>query len=155
MIEQVLSVLGKHTFLGTTVRDENALHAALSRPDAGFGDVEAFPTLKGKALALAEAILVHHPLSDGNKRLAWLMMEITFALNGQVWSDTDDEKFEIIVGLTERRGHQWPHVTTDPTLPYDGDISELAENLIEEHSDLFESLGEWGSKGLVRKGYMP
>lgn len=58
---------------------------ALAAPFAGFGEVELFPALATKAAIYASRILRHHPLIDGNKRVAWLVMREFVARNAGVW----------------------------------------------------------------------
>lgn len=58
------------------------LDSALHAPQAGFGDVEFYPTLVEKAAVLCARIALNHPLPDGNKRLAWASMVTFCQLNG-------------------------------------------------------------------------
>lgn len=54
------------------VRDPGALASAIARPNAGFGEDEAYPTPVAKAAAILEAVCNLHPFVDGNKRTALL-----------------------------------------------------------------------------------
>ena len=53
----------------------SALHYALDEMSASIFEHELYPTLKGKAAAVAYHILTRHPFRDGNKRtgihMAW------------------------------------------------------------------------------------
>ena len=64
------------------LRDLGALHAAIERPKASFGGVEAYPSLLAKAAALLESLCNNHPFLDGNKRVAYLATGIFLELNG-------------------------------------------------------------------------
>lgn len=68
--------------LGFHVRDRNLLLSALATPLPVFGE-EVYPSLYDKAAALLIAINRDHPLSDGNKRLSWIIAKAFLALNGR------------------------------------------------------------------------
>jgi death-on-curing protein len=57
--------------------------SALATPRAGFGDQDAYSTLIEKAAVLVEHLARNHPLSDGNKRCAFLAVERFLAANGR------------------------------------------------------------------------
>ena len=59
------------------VRDLGALAAALTRPQLGYYD-----TIVEEAAALFESIAIGHPFLDGNKRLAFAVMDVFLRLNG-------------------------------------------------------------------------
>jgi death-on-curing protein len=67
--------------VGFHVRERNLLLSALAAPLPVFGE-EVYPGLHAKAAALMIAINRDHPLSDGNKRLSWLVAKAFLALNG-------------------------------------------------------------------------
>jgi len=64
------------------VLNDNAIHAAVQRPDSGFGGLECFPTLFLKAAALAHSVAAGHPFLDGNKRTALGVAAVMLRLNG-------------------------------------------------------------------------
>jgi death-on-curing protein len=74
---------------------ESALHA----PFASFGGVEAYPTLNEQAAVLLEHLARNHPLPDGNKRVAFLLMARFLDANGVGWGRSD---VETDAGLVER-----------------------------------------------------
>jgi death-on-curing protein len=55
--------------------------SALGAPRAGFGDVEAYPTILEKAAILLERVARNHPLPDGNKRTAFFLMGLFLEAN--------------------------------------------------------------------------
>lgn len=56
--------------------------SALAAPLPVFGE-EVYESLHRKAAALIIAINREHPLSDGNKRLSWIVAKAFLALNGE------------------------------------------------------------------------
>jgi death-on-curing protein len=74
-VEEFIALAGFH------VRDRNLLLSALAAPLPVFGE-EVFPGLFQKAAALLIAVNNDHPLSDGNKRLSWVVTKGFLTLNG-------------------------------------------------------------------------
>lgn len=74
---------------------ESALHA----PFASFGGVDAYPTLIEQAAVLLEHLAGNHPLPDGNKRVAFLLMARFLDANGVVWGPPDPDTD---AGMVER-----------------------------------------------------
>ncbi len=68
-----------------SVRDEVGLESALARPFAGFGEQEVHGSAWAKGIALAQAFLIHHPLMDGNKRCALILMQLLWHRMGLRW----------------------------------------------------------------------
>ena len=60
---------------------DSALHA----PAAGFGDTDLYPDFVDKAAVLVVRLARNHPLSDGNKRAAWIALRYFIAANGWTW----------------------------------------------------------------------
>jgi death-on-curing protein len=65
---------------GTGVRDEGLLESALARPlnRAGYAESD----MAELAAAYAFGIARNHPFIDGNKRTAYVALEVFLALNG-------------------------------------------------------------------------
>ncbi|MGW9347300.1 death on curing protein [Nocardiopsis flavescens] len=84
-----------------SVRDAALLDAALARPrDTAFGE-EAYPDPWLKAAALLRSVLIGHPLSDGNKRLAWTCAKTFLRLNGVAWGPVDqDAAYDLVIAVT-------------------------------------------------------
>ena len=74
---------------GSGVRDANLLASALARPEqlAHYGS----PDVADLAASYAYGIARNHPFVDGNKRTAFVAMELFLALNGAdlIASDAD------------------------------------------------------------------
>ena len=59
--------------------------SALAAPQAGFGDVEAYPDFATKAAVLCWHLVKNHPLPDGNKRCAFLATVEFVERNSRTW----------------------------------------------------------------------
>lgn len=59
------------------VRDVGALESALHRPQTGYYD-----TLIHEAAALLESLVQNHPFVDGNKRVAFAVLDVFLRING-------------------------------------------------------------------------
>jgi death-on-curing protein len=81
----------------TGVRDLGALESALFRPRTGYyGDVVE------EAAALFESFVQNHPFVDGNKRVAFAVMDVFLRVNGQVLEVDDVAAHQHLVGLMEQ-----------------------------------------------------
>ena len=78
----------------TGVRDVGALEAALHRPQTGYYD-----TIVHEAAALFESLLQTHPFIDGNKRTAFIAMELFLDLNGFELNASDEDCVLTMLGL--------------------------------------------------------
>lgn len=61
----------------TGVRDAGALESALHRPQTGYYD-----TIVHEAAALLESLVQSHPFIDGNKRVAFAVVDVFLRING-------------------------------------------------------------------------
>jgi death-on-curing protein len=59
------------------VRDVGALESALRRPQTGYYD-----TIIEEAAALLESLVQNHPFVDGNKRVAFAVVDVFLRING-------------------------------------------------------------------------
>lgn len=64
------------------VRDPGLLLSAMSRPFAGYGGVEAFPTDLEKLCCMSFGIVSNHPFADGNKRTGAALLGAILSSNG-------------------------------------------------------------------------
>lgn len=60
--------------------------SALNAPATGFGGIEFYPDLFDKAAVLCVRLARNHPLPDGNKRVAYLVLVEFLARNGVEWA---------------------------------------------------------------------
>lgn len=103
--EEVIMLHGK--LLATTgglpgLRDRGLLESAVLSVEAGFEDVEQYPTVEEKAARLAYALIGNHPFVDGNKRVGVLAMLMTLWLNDMTLQYTQQELIDL--GLATARG---------------------------------------------------
>lgn len=100
------------------VRDIGLLAAAAARPQAFFGEQDAYPDLAAKAAALTHSLQANHALVDGNKRLGLAGLVAFLGVNGHRLTATNDEAFSMIMALAsgdiadadELRQQLGPHV---------------------------------------------
>ncbi len=59
------------------VRDLGALESALHRPQTGY-----YNSLVDEAAALLESLVQNHPFIDGNKRIAFAVVDVFLRING-------------------------------------------------------------------------
>jgi death-on-curing protein len=60
----------------TGIRDAGALESALHRPQTGYYD-----TIIHEAAALMESLVQNHPFMDGNKRVAFAVVDVFLRIN--------------------------------------------------------------------------
>ena len=83
-------------FLG--IRDENALEAALARPQQK-AHYEPDSDLATLAAAYAFGLAKAHPFNDGNKRTSFLTAMIFLGLNGKELDATEGEVVQAMTAL--------------------------------------------------------
>jgi death-on-curing protein len=80
------------------IRDENALDAALARPQQKW-HYEDQIDLSRLAAAYAFGLVRNHPYRDGNKRIGFLAMVTFLGLNGCDFAATDTEVVAEVLAL--------------------------------------------------------
>ncbi|TLY82427.1 MAG: type II toxin-antitoxin system death-on-curing family toxin [Gammaproteobacteria bacterium] len=87
------------------LRDAGALESALHRPQTGYYD-----TLVHEAAALLESLVQNHPFVDGNKRVAFAVVDVFLRING--YSITADSKaiYDHLIKLVEARAFDMEHL---------------------------------------------
>lgn len=89
------------------LRDRRLLESAVLGIDAGFGDVEQYPTTEEKAARLAYALIGNHAFVDGNKRVGVLAMLMALKLNGVSLRYTQRELIDLgLAAASGRMGYQ-------------------------------------------------
>jgi len=78
------------------IRDLGALEAALHRPQTGYYD-----TIIHEAAALLESLVQNHPFSDGNKRVAFAVVDVFLRINGCRITATSDQIDAFMMELIE------------------------------------------------------
>jgi death on curing protein len=104
------------------IRDADALESALAQLRLTFGGQELYPTLVGKASALAFSLICNHPFVDGNKRIGHAAMETFLILNGhEIDAPTDEQETVILrVAAGEMERDEFADWVRDHTVPYQG-----------------------------------
>jgi death-on-curing protein len=80
------------------IRDAGALESALHRPQTGYYD-----TIIDEAAALLESLVQIHPFIDGNKRVAFAVVDVFLRINGYVIAGDSSELFESFIALIENQ----------------------------------------------------
>ena len=81
------------------VRDLGALESALYRPRTGY-----YRDVVEQAAALFESLVLNHPFVDGNKRVAFAVMDVFLRVNGRALDVDDITAHTHLIGLMERGG---------------------------------------------------
>lgn len=81
------------------LRDKGLLESAVFGMNAGFEEIEQYPTVEEKAARLAYALVENHAFADGNKRIGMLAMLTTLALNEVKIHYTQAELIELGLGV--------------------------------------------------------
>ncbi|MEA9602196.1 type II toxin-antitoxin system death-on-curing family toxin [Polynucleobacter sp. MG-28-Ekke-A2] len=78
------------------IRDIAALESALNRPQSGY-----YKDAISEAAALFESLAINHPFVDGNKRIAFAVMDTFLRLNGFRIQATPKTLHIKIIGMFE------------------------------------------------------
>jgi death on curing protein len=78
----------------TGIRDAGALESALHRPQTGYYD-----TIIHEAAALLESLVQNHPFVDGNKRVAFAVVDVFLRINGRAISADSKQIYEFLIEL--------------------------------------------------------
>jgi death-on-curing protein len=80
------------------IRDAGALESALHRPQTGYYD-----TIIHEAAALLESLVQNHPFVDGNKRVAFAVVDVFLRINGYGFIAKSDVIHQQFIALMEER----------------------------------------------------
>jgi death on curing protein len=87
------------------LRDVGALESALHRPQTGYYD-----TLIHEAAALFESLVQIHPFVDGNKRVAFAVVDVFLRINGYSITADSTAIYQHIIKLIEAHSFDMEHV---------------------------------------------
>ena len=87
------------------IRDAGALESALHRPQTGYYD-----TLVHEAAALLESLVQNHPFEDGNKRVAFAVVDVFLRINGYTITADSKSIYDHIIKLFEERTFDMEHL---------------------------------------------
>jgi death-on-curing protein len=87
------------------VRDIGALESALHRPQTGYYD-----TLVHEAAALLESLVQNHPFVDGNKRVAFAVVDVFLRINGHLITADSKAIYGYMIKLFDDRTFDMEHL---------------------------------------------
>ena len=87
------------------VRDMGALESALFRPQSGY-----YEDIVQEACALLESLAINHPFVDGNKRIAFAVMDAFLRINGYCIRARPMAVYNRMIGLFERGEFEMKHL---------------------------------------------
>ena len=88
--------------IGFVVRDAGLLASALERPLTTVFGEEAYPSFEEKAAVLVQSIATFHPMLDGNKRSAWIALNVFVEHNGYSLSVATDDALAFMIGVATK-----------------------------------------------------
>ena len=81
------------------LRDRNLLESAIAQPKITVGGKYAHKTIFDKAAAYGFHICMNHPFVDGNKRVAFALMDMFLQKNGWDISSKEEEAYSMMMSL--------------------------------------------------------
>jgi death-on-curing protein len=82
------------------VRDKSGLEAAVARPYMTFDQQELYPSAFEKAAAILESLIINHPFIDGNKRIAYTLMQLILLDYGFHLAVTENEQYDFVIAAS-------------------------------------------------------
>jgi death-on-curing protein len=82
------------------IRDIAGLEAALARPFATFDQQELYSTGIEKASAILMSLIINHPFVDGNKRIAYLLMQVILIDYNLVVEVAEDDQYAFVISAS-------------------------------------------------------
>jgi death-on-curing protein len=89
----------------TGIRDAGTLESALHRPQTGYYD-----TIVHEAAALLESLVQNHPFVDGNKRVAFAVVDVFLRINGRAITADSRTIYEFLIELLDNRTFDMEHL---------------------------------------------
>src|SRR6185312_16932515 len=87
------------------IRDAGALESALHRPQTGY-----YETIIHEAAALLESLVQNHPFVDGNKRVAFAVVDVFLRINRYTITADSKAIYAYIVKLFQDRTFDMEHL---------------------------------------------
>jgi len=92
------------------IRDVGALESALHRPQTGY-----YETFIHEAAALCESLVQNHPFVDGNKRVAFAVVDVFLRINGYTITASSTAIYGHVMKLLRESTFDMEHLV--PWLP--------------------------------------
>jgi death-on-curing protein len=89
----------------TGIRDLGALESALHRPQTGY-----YETLVHEAAALCESLVQNHPFVDGNKRVAFAVLDVFLRINGYTINASSESIYRRVMKLLQQGSLDMEHL---------------------------------------------
>jgi death-on-curing protein len=87
------------------VRDVGALESALHRPQTGY-----YETIIHEAAALLESLVQNHPFVDGNKRVAFAVVDVFLRINQHVITANSTAIYDTMMKLMDSGDFDMDHL---------------------------------------------
>jgi death on curing protein len=87
------------------LRDVGALESALHRPQTGYYD-----TIVHEAAALFESLVQNHPFVDGNKRVAFAVVDVFLRINGYIITASSTAIYNHMMALFRQHAFDMEHL---------------------------------------------
>src|SRR5215469_4288341 len=87
------------------IRDVGALESALHRPQTGY-----YETLIREAAALCESLVQNHPFVDGNKRVAFAVVDVFLRINGYSFAASSTAIYAQVMKLLREGSFDMEHL---------------------------------------------
>jgi len=81
------------------IRDKGLLESAIAQPQMTVGGKYANKTIFDKAAAYGFHVCMNHPFVDGNKRVAFALMDIFLQKNGWDITAREEEVYSMMMSL--------------------------------------------------------
>ena len=81
------------------LRDRSLLESALAQPKMTAGGKDLHKTLFDKSAAYGYHVCMNHPFIDGNKRVAFVLMDIFLQKNGWEINSNEEETYSMMISL--------------------------------------------------------
>ncbi|MBZ5553177.1 MAG: type II toxin-antitoxin system death-on-curing family toxin [Acidobacteriia bacterium] len=85
------------------IRDRNLLDSALAQPRMTFAGRSLHRTLFEKAAAYGYHVCQNHPFVDGNKRVAFVLMDLFLQNNGWTLTASEEDAYTVMINLADGR----------------------------------------------------
>jgi len=87
------------------IRDAGALESALHRPQTGYYD-----TIIHEAAALLESLVRNHPFIDGNKRTAFVVIDVFLRINRHAITAGSEAVYDRFIKLLDQGTFDMEHL---------------------------------------------
>lgn len=101
----VLSIVNHAPKEQIGVKDANALDMSVAQPYQAVFEKELYPDIYSKAGILFINLATKHPFFNGNKRTAWISMDVYFKANGYQTNFSVEESLAFVLRVVNFTGN--------------------------------------------------